>query len=118
MFLSLVKTSHLNLFCCVFPRSVLGLISRFRVKELEVIEQEKIGRTLLYFIYSIVSLYLKKSSGNGSMESSQAETTNGTDIEGLLSHRQMFGDRVCVSVFCLHIKFLTRKTAFNEFPVL
>lgn len=52
------------------------------------------------------------------MGSSQAGTTNGTDIEGLLSHRQMFGDRVCVSVFCLHIKFLTRKTAFNEFPVL
>lgn len=54
---------------------------------------------------------------NDSVKSSQAGTTKGTDIAGLQSRSRIFGGSVCSSMFCLHIKFLTRKAFVSEFPL-
>lgn len=51
------------------------------------------------------------------MKSSQAGTTKGTDIAGLQSRSRVFGGSVYSSMFCLHIRFLTRKAFVSEFPL-
>lgn len=110
MFLSLVKMTHLSSFCCVSPECI-------RVTQPESQRswnystgknnENLIGSSLLIFI-------LNRVVASVSMDSSQAGTVNSTDIERLQSRSQVIGDSVCVSVFCLHIKLLTRKTAFSE----
>lgn len=87
------------------------------IKELEVIEQEKIVSTLLVFHFLVLLVLILNIVANDSMKSSQAGTTKGTDKARLQSCTQIIVGGIYSRMFCLYIKFLTSKTLISECPL-
>lgn len=113
MLLSLVKMTHFSSFCCVSPECI-----PVTQPESQRSWNYSTGKNNEHLIGSsfiaLLIFILKRVVASVSTDSSQAGTVNSTDRERLQSRSQVIGDSVCVSVFCLHIKLLTRKTAFSE----
>lgn len=108
-----VKMTHLSSFCCVSPECIpVTQPESQRPWNYSTGNNNEnlIGSSFIALLIFI----LKRVVASVSTDSWQAGTVNSTDRERLQSRSQVIGDSVCVSVFCLHIKLLTRKTAFSE----